>query len=194
MHLVAVNDQVGDRSFGVGTVYGNAKAVAATSGSIAAFEVVLNVMDIVLEQFNMGARPGDVYTQGHQAMFGGPKVADLEALDPYVTFVLNGEDADSSGGSKVLSFEDCRLARITSECNESSARVAGCVDAHQFLVDSAPNGNRTAGPCGVCCVLNRAPRCRLASGVRIVPGRCHVEGGVCLAKGCGDASQNDIDG
>ena len=43
MHLIAVNDQVSDRSLGVGTVYGNAKPIAAASRCIAALENVCSM-------------------------------------------------------------------------------------------------------------------------------------------------------
>jgi len=96
MHFVAVDDQVSDRRFGVGTVYGNAKAVAALSGSIAAFKIVLNVMDVVLQKLDMGAGTDYVDAQRGEAMFGGTEVANLKALDPHITFVLNREYAGSA--------------------------------------------------------------------------------------------------
>ena len=43
MHLIAVNDQVSDRSLGVGAVHGNAKPVASASRSITAFEIVCSM-------------------------------------------------------------------------------------------------------------------------------------------------------
>src|SRR5580704_17983741 len=48
MHFIAVNDQVGDRGLGVGTVDGNAKSIATASWSIATFQSLLNMMNIVL--------------------------------------------------------------------------------------------------------------------------------------------------
>src|SRR5207248_5957472 len=47
MHLIAVNEQVRDRSLGVGTVYRDAKGVGALSGSIPAFKILLNVVDVI---------------------------------------------------------------------------------------------------------------------------------------------------
>ncbi len=55
MHLIAVNDQVRDRSLGIGAVNGNAKSVVAVSGSITAIKSLLNMMDVVLQQFYVGA-------------------------------------------------------------------------------------------------------------------------------------------
>ena len=62
MHLIAVDDQVSDRSFGVGTIHGNAKAIAAASRGIAAFKRLLNVMNIVSEQFDVGPGSNDADT------------------------------------------------------------------------------------------------------------------------------------
>lgn len=50
MDLIAVNDQIGDRSLGIGTIYGDAKSVATASRSIAARKSLLNVMDVVLQK------------------------------------------------------------------------------------------------------------------------------------------------
>ena len=85
--------------------------------------------------------------------------------------------------------KDRRFAGIASKSNESIRRVAGCVDAYELFVDSTPHVDGTARPRGVCGVLNGAPRRRLSAGIRIIPGRRHVEGGVWLAKRSGDASK-----
>ena len=55
MHFVAVYDQFTDRSLGVGTVYSNAKRVGSVSRTIAPVKRLLNMMDVVLQQFYMGA-------------------------------------------------------------------------------------------------------------------------------------------
>src|ERR1700722_828725 len=55
MNFIAVDNQFADRSFGVGPVDGNAKSVGAVSRTVAAFESLLNMMDVVLEQFDMGS-------------------------------------------------------------------------------------------------------------------------------------------
>src|SRR5690348_1822319 len=97
MHLVAVNDQVCDRSLCVGTVYGDTKPVAATSGFIAARESLLNVMDVVLQQFDVRTRTTNVDAQGRKIMFGCVEVPNFEALNSHVTPVVNGDNALSSG-------------------------------------------------------------------------------------------------
>ncbi len=63
------------------------------------------------------------------------------------------------------------FAGITSESNESIARVAGCVDAHQFFVDSPAHIDGTARACGVRGMLNGAPRRSFSARIRITPGR-----------------------
>ena len=182
MHFIAVNDQIGDRGLGISTVYGNAKPVAAASGSVAALKIILDVMDVVFQQFNMGARSHHADAQRSEPMFGGAEVANFKPLDAHVALVVNGDDALSAGGSEMCRVQDCRFAWMASEGNEAVARVAGCVDTHQFFVGSTANVDGTARPCRVCGVLNGAPRRRLRTGIRIIPGRRHVEGGVDLAK------------
>src|SRR4029077_1041292 len=161
MHLIAVNDQVSDRSLGVGTVYGNAKPVAAPSRGIAAVKSLLNVMDVIFQQFYMGAGSRNAYAQRCEPMFGGAEVANFKALDSHVTLVMNGENGASAGGSEMPSVQGRRLARIASESKVPIARVARCVDAHELFVDSSSHVDRTASTCCVCGMLNRAPRCRL---------------------------------
>ena len=89
----------------------------------------------------------------------------------------------------MLCLQDRRFAWIASKSNESIGCVAGCVDAHQLFVDSTPHIDGTARPRSVCGVLNGAPRRRLSAGIRIIPGRRHIEGGVWLAKRSADASK-----
>ena len=48
MHLIAVNNQVSDRSLGVGAVYGNAKSIGPMSGTVAPLKSLLNMMNIIL--------------------------------------------------------------------------------------------------------------------------------------------------
>src|SRR2546430_17426509 len=110
MHLIAVNDQVSDGSLGVGTVYSNAKPVAASSRKIAAVESLLNVMDVVLQEFYMGAGSHDAYTQWGEAMLSGAEVANFETLDPYVTLVVNSKYTLSSRRGEVRCIEDRRVA------------------------------------------------------------------------------------
>src|SRR5258708_334516 len=114
MHLIAVNDQVSDGRLGVGTVYGNAKPVTAASRGIAAWKIVLNVMDVVFQQFYMRAGPRNAYAQRCEPMFGGAKVTNFKALDSHVTLVMNGENPASAGGSEMPCVQGRRLARIAS--------------------------------------------------------------------------------
>ena len=41
-------------------------------------------MDIVLQQFDMGAGPDHVYAQRSEPMFGGAEVADFKTFDSHV--------------------------------------------------------------------------------------------------------------
>src|SRR6266576_5091644 len=187
MHLIAVDDQVRYRSLGVGTINSDAKPVTALSRSITPLKILFNVMDIVLQQFYMGAGPDNVYAQWDKPIVGSAVVTNFKAFDPDVTLVVNRKYAASLRGSDMHCLQHRRFARIASKSNESIGRVAGCVDTHQLFVDSASNVDGTARPRGGLGVLNGAPRCRLRAGIRIIPGRRHVEGGVWLAKRSGDA-------
>src|SRR5579862_9084078 len=115
MHLIAIDDQVSDRGLRVGAVYGYAKSVASSSGSIAAFEIVLNVMDVVFQQFYVGTPSGHIDPQGSEPMFGGAGIADFETLNSHVTFVLNRKYADSSQRCEMPCVQDRCLAWIASE-------------------------------------------------------------------------------
>src|SRR5579872_702930 len=189
MHLVAVNHQLTDRNLGVGTVYGNAKRVAASSRSITAAEILFNMMNIVFQQFYMGAGPHYADAQWSEPVLGGTVVPNFNAFDSHVTPVVNGEYAASAIGSNMLCIQHRCLSGIASESNEAISRVAGCLNAHQFLVDSTPHIDRTTRARCVSGMLNGAPRCRLGAGIRIIPGRRYVEGGTRLARGPADAHQ-----
>src|SRR5215469_3410706 len=158
MHLIAVNDQVSDRSLGVGTVYSDAKSVATASGSIAARKSLFNVMDVVLQKLYVRASPHNTYPQRYKPMFGSMKVPNFKTLDPYVTLIVDGKYALPSRGTEVLCFQDRRFAWITSECDESITRVAGCIDAHEFLVDPTAHVDGAARANSIHGVLNGAPR------------------------------------
>src|ERR1022692_362432 len=189
MHLIPVNHQFADGSLSVGTVHSNAKSVGTMSRTITSVKSLLNMMDVVLQQFNMGAGPHYAYAQWSEPMFGGAVVANFKAFDSHVTLVVNSEHTASALGNDMLCVQDRRLAWVALESNESIRRIARCVDAHEFFVGSTPNVDGTARPRGVCRVLNGAPRRCLSAGIRIIPGRRHVEGGVWLAKRSGDASK-----
>ena len=89
----------------------------------------------------------------------------------------------------MLCVENRDFAGIASKSNVSIRRVAGCLDAYEFFVDSAAHIDGAARTARVRGMLNGAPRCRLGAGIRIIPGRRHVEGGVGLAKRPGDAGK-----
>jgi len=189
MHLIAVDGQVGDRTLGVGTIHSDAKPVAASSRSIAAIKILLDVMDVVSQKFYVGAGAGDAYPQWSEPMFGGAVVPNFKALDSHVTLIVNRQYAASAVGGETSCVQDRRLSWIASESNISITRVAGRIDAYQFFVDSSTHIDGTARTCRVCCMLNRAPRCSLGAGIRIIPGRRHVVDGVGLAKSSGDAHE-----
>src|SRR5579863_261608 len=189
MHLIAVDHQLTDWSLGVGTVYSNAKPVGTVSRTITSVKSLLNMMDIVLQQFNMGAGAHDAYAQWSEAMLGGAEIANFKSFDPHVTLVMNGQYAASAVRNNMPCVEDGRLARITSKRNVSIRRIARCLDVDELFVDSTAHVDGRARPHGVRGMLNGAPRCRFGAGIRIIPGRRHIERGVGLAIGHGDAGE-----
>ena len=78
-------------------------------------------MDVILQQFYMGAGPHNAYTQWTEPMFGGAKVANFKALDSHVTLIVNGEYRLSSRRGEMRCVKNRRFARIASESNESVA-------------------------------------------------------------------------
>ncbi len=187
MHLVAVNDQVRDGSFGVGAVHRNAKSVGAMSRTVAAFKSLLNVMHIIVQQFDMGAGPHNAYPQRRQAMFGGVEVANFKSFDPYITLIVNGQYGLPSGGSEMRCVEHRRFAWVASQSDESFTRVPGCVDAHQLFVNSPAHVDGTTCPRCIRGMLNRAPGGGLGTGIRIISRHRHIIRGVDLRKSAGDA-------
>src|SRR5437667_11026925 len=85
----------------------------------------------------------------------------------------------------MLCVQDGCLAKIASKGNVSISRVAGCVDAHEFFVDSTPHIDGATGTRGICGMLNGAPGCALSAGRRITPSRRHVESVIGLVKRSG---------
>ena len=187
MDFIAVDDQVGDGSLGVGAVDGDAESVAATAGGIATGEGIFDVMDVIFEEFDVGAGAGDADAQWSEAMLGSVKVANFEALDSDVTLVVDCENAASGGGREMRGVQDCGFAWIASEGDEAVAGISGCVDANELFVDSTANVDGRAGAGFVYSVLDRAPRSGFSAGIRIISSRGYVEGSVGLAMCSGDA-------
>ena len=87
----------------------------------------------------------------------------------------------------MLRLQDRLLAGIASKSDEPIGRVARCLDRYQLFVDTTPHVDGTTRARNVRGMLNGSPGRRLAARIRIIPGRRHVELGVGLAKGPGDA-------
>src|SRR5580700_6160524 len=128
MHFIAVNHQFTDRSPGVCTVHSYTKPVRAVPRSITPIKRLLNMMDVVLQQFYMGAGTHNTDAQRSEPAFGGAVVANFKALDPNVTLVMNRQYAASAIRNQMLCIEDGRLARIASKSNVSIRCVARCLD------------------------------------------------------------------
>ena len=58
-------------------------------GSSRPLKRLLNVMDVVLQQFDMRAGSHNVYAQWSESMFGGVEVANFKAFDSHVALVVN---------------------------------------------------------------------------------------------------------
>ena len=137
----------------------------------------------------MGTSAHNTDAQWSELTVSRPVVANLKAFDPDVTLVMNRQYGAPAVGRKMLGVEDGCLAGIASKSDVPIRRVAGCLDAYTLFVDSTPYIDGTARTHGICGMLNSSPRCRLRAGIRIIPCLRHVEGGVGLAKGRGDAQR-----
>src|SRR4029077_18686664 len=99
------------------------------SRTITSVKSLLNMMDVVLQQFYMGAGSNDAYAQWSQPMFGCVEVSNFKAFDPDIALVLDREYGASSWGSEMLCVQDSRFSGIASKSNVSVSRVAGSLDA-----------------------------------------------------------------
>ena len=91
MYLIAVNDQVGDGGLGVGAIYSNTKPITTTPGSVTAFKSLLDVMDIILQQLNMGAGADHTNAQAGEPMLSSVEVANFQTFNPQIILIVNGE-------------------------------------------------------------------------------------------------------
>src|SRR5258707_1303772 len=119
MDFVSINDQVSDWGLGISAINGDAKSVVAVSRCIAAVKSLLNVMDVVLQQFYMGAGSHDAYTQWAEPMCGGAEGANFKSLDSHVALVVNREYCLSSSRREMCCIKNGRFPRRASKRNES---------------------------------------------------------------------------
>src|SRR5277367_629681 len=112
MYFIAVNNQFADGGVGIGTIDSNAKPVGAVSRSITPIKCLLNMMDVVLQQFYMGAGAHNTDAQRSEPAVGGAVVANFKAFDPDVTLVMNSHYGASAIGNKMLRVEHGGLAGI----------------------------------------------------------------------------------
>src|ERR1035441_6949256 len=168
MDLIAVNDQVRDGSLGVGAVYCDAKSVAAPPRRIPALERLLNVMDIIVQQLDMGAGPCNANAQRTQPMFSRVEVANFKSCNPHVTPIVNGEHSLSSRRSETGGVEDRRFAGEALKSDKSIRRVSGNVNAHQLFIDPSSHFDRAARAPGISSMLNGAPWCSLSAGIGVI--------------------------
>src|ERR1700722_6786099 len=191
MDFVAVDDQVGDRSLGVGAVDRDAESVAAAAGRIATGKCILDVMDVVLQEFDVRAGSDNAYAERGEAMLGGAKVANLEALDSDVTLIVDRENAGSGGGCEMRRVENCCLAWVAAEGDEAVARISGGADVYELFVDSAANVDGAASAGVVRGVLDRAPRRSFSARVGIISVCGYIKGSAGLAERCGDGDAHE---
>ncbi len=152
-------------AFCIGAVDGDTESVAAAAGRIATGKSIFDVVDVIFQEFDVGAGTDNADAQRGEAMLGGMKVSNFETLDSDVTLVVNCENAGSGGGREMRGVQNCCFAWIASESDESVARISGGVDAYEFFVDPAANVDGAAGAGFVGGVLDRAPRRGLSAGI-----------------------------
>src|SRR6202035_5600597 len=105
MHFISVDDQFSDRSLGVGTINGNAKAVGTMAGTVAALKSLLNMMDVIFQQLDMGTGPHNTNAQWSQPMLSCPEITNFKTLDPYIASVMNRQYGTSARGDEMLRVE-----------------------------------------------------------------------------------------
>src|ERR1700727_1791823 len=159
MHLIAVDDQVGDWILGVGTVHRDAKSVAASPWGIPTVKNLFDVMYVVLQDFEMRAGSRNADPQRSEPMLGRVKVSNLNTFESDVTLIVNCDNSASAAGSETRRVQNCCFSRIASEGDETVARVSGRVDADQFFVNSSANVDGATRAGFVDSMLDRTPRC-----------------------------------
>src|SRR5271157_5334054 len=122
--IIAVDDQVADRSLSVGTVDGNTKPVGSAARSQPVRGVLLNVMHVVMENFNVGTAPEDADSSGHAAIVAGPKVADLEPLDAHKAHVGQQHHVAFAFRREAPAVKNRVLPRLALKRDEPLLRVA----------------------------------------------------------------------
>ena len=123
-------------------------------GAIAAFKSLLDMMDVIFQEFYMRASAGDAYTQWSEPVFGGTVVPNFKAFDSHVTLIVDRQHSASGARSEVCSVQNRRLSWVAFESNEAIACVAGHVDAHELFVNSTVHKDHAAGRHSIGRMLN----------------------------------------
>jgi hypothetical protein len=83
VNIIAVDDEVADGSGSVGTVDTDTNTVGSQAWSRAPSGVLLDVMDVVVEDLDMGTASGYANSPRDASVVASPIVAHLEALDAH---------------------------------------------------------------------------------------------------------------
>src|SRR5882724_1312989 len=87
MNLVACNDQLANWSSGICTINCDAKAVGSVFPRRPAFEILLNVVDVIFEDLDVGAATEHADSPRNASVVARAIVANLETLDPDIADV-----------------------------------------------------------------------------------------------------------
>src|SRR5208337_4627667 len=157
VHIVAVNDQVADRSGGVGAVDSNPKAVGPAARTQLAIGVLLDVMHLVMKDFDVGTAPEYADSARDAAIVAGPIVAYLEALHAHKAHIGQLHHAAFAFRRRQASAVENRvLTRLTLKRDEPLLRVPRDLDCQLLAVAARPNINRVPRLGDVGCMLDGA--------------------------------------
>ena len=153
--IIAVDDQVADRSRGVGTVDSNTKAVGPAARTQSVSGVLLDVMHVVMEDFDVRSAPEYADSARGAVIVAGPIVAYLEALDAHEAHIGQLNHAGfACGRRQAPAVENRVLTRLTLKGDEPLLRVPRDLDCQLLAVAACPNMNRVPRLRDVGCMLD----------------------------------------
>src|SRR6478672_9109319 len=118
VYLIAIDDQVGNGSLGIGAIYRDTKSVTTTAGSVTAFKSLLDVVDVIVQQLNMGAGTDHTNAERAEPMLCSVEVANLQTFNSHIILIVNGEHALPTCGGEMSCIEDRRFTWVIFESNK----------------------------------------------------------------------------
>ena len=140
VNFVSVYDQIGDWTCGIGAIHGDAESIGSVAGAFSSGIGLLDIVDIVIPNLDMGTVAVDANACGNPSGIGGTIVANLKMLDFYVAHVSQRDHgAIANLRSQTASIQHRRLSRLAAKCNVTLGRVPGGCDGQPLAIFSAAN-------------------------------------------------------